>query len=151
LRFSYQPFDVDPTPAMPDASVVYRPVIPVTFSGRARSPVIWSLLDTGADESYITEEMADFLGVERMGDETFAVESASGEMPVRYGDCDLEIQQGSESFRWRISIGIVPQIWSEAILGHAGFLHFFDATYSFADKSIELRLRTPFANPVLRQ
>jgi hypothetical protein len=84
LRFSYQPFDVDPTPAMPGTSTVYRPVIPVVFSGRKRSVVIWALLDTGADESYITEEMAHFLGVERVSDETYAVELASGEMPVRY-------------------------------------------------------------------
>jgi hypothetical protein len=56
----------------------------------------------------------------------------------------LEIRQGNESFRWRINIGIVPETWSEALLGHAGCLHFFDANYSFVDKIIDLRHRMRF-------
>ena len=94
---------------MPDALVIYRPVIPVRFSGARRSAIIWTLLDTGADESYITEEMASFLGVTPLGDDTFSVESAGGAMPVRYGTCALELQQESESFAWRIAIGIVSE------------------------------------------
>lgn len=56
MRFSYQPYEVDPTPASLGASIVYRPVIPVRFIGQAGSATIWSLVDTGADGSYITEE-----------------------------------------------------------------------------------------------
>ena len=131
---------------MPGALTIYRPVIPVRFSGKDRSAIIWTLLDTGADESYLTEEMAEFLGIQFLGGETFTVESASGEMPVRYGTCDLEIRQGGEFVAWSISIGIVGETWSEAILGHAGFLQFFDAAYSLTDKLVELTQRKPFAN-----
>ena len=143
MRFSYQPYDVIPTPATPDATKIYRPVIPVRFSSRTASAIIWSLLDTGADESYITEEMAEFLGVEPIAEATYGVESAGGELTARYGVCDVEVRYGGEIFARRVIIGIVPETWSEAILGHASFLEFFDATFSHADKAVELRERTP--------
>ena len=82
-----------------------------------------------------------------LGDATFSVESASGELPVRYGVCELEIRQGNELFAWRINIGIVTETWSEAILGHVGFLQFFDATYSYADKIVELKSREKLMRP----
>ncbi len=149
MRFSYQPYDVKPTPATPGASNIHRPVIPVRISGRASSAIIWSLLDTGADESYITEEMAEYLGVESIGEETYGIESASGEVSARYGICNLEVRQSGEVFARRVTIGIVPETWSEPILGHAGFLEFFDARFSHAEKTVELWQRTPLGKQTL--
>jgi hypothetical protein len=53
----------------------------------------------------------------------------------------MEVRQGNEVFARRVVVGIVPETWSEAILGHAVILAFADASFSHADRAIELQLR----------
>jgi hypothetical protein len=122
-------YSVDPTPAL-EVDEMYRPVIPVRLVGRADSLDIFALVDTGADESYITDEMARTLGVQPISDSLFVVETASGSMEVPYGEISIQIHNGVEEYRWSAVVGIVSEPWPEAILGHAGFLQYFDAEFS---------------------
>ncbi len=138
MRFPYRRYAIEPSPAAPALSVIARPVIPIRFSGPRGAGNFYALLDTGADESYITESMAKKLGIAPLSGAASIVQSASGEMSIGYGEVLVEVGAGDEQFSRRIVVGIATEAWSEAILGHIGFLEHFDATFSYVDQSVTL-------------
>lgn len=142
MKFAYSKYTVVPSPAAPERTVLFRPVIPVRFLGPSASRNVYALLDTGADESYITESMAEKLGVTPLSAGSSIIQSASGEMSVVYGRITVEIADEDDHFSFPITVGIVGEDWSEAILGHVGFLEHFDATFSYAEKLVTLTPRS---------
>ena len=142
MKFPYRLYAVEPSPAAPTRSIVSRPVIPITFSGPAGADNSYALLDTGADESYITASIAERLGVTPLSDAVGTVQSASGQITIQYAQVTLDVTDGAERFCRQIVIGIVGEDWSEAILGHIGFLEYFDATFSHTDQHVPLVQRS---------
>ena len=63
MKLPYAEYQVVPSPAAPDRTTLYRPVIRVRLQGPKSSLKVWALLDTGADESYVTQSVAEKLGV----------------------------------------------------------------------------------------
>jgi hypothetical protein len=142
MKFAYTEYQVFPSPAAPDRTVLHRPVIRVRLQGPKSFLKVWALLDTGADESYITESVAEKLGVVPLSADAMTIESASGEMSVWYGRLTVEVSDESEVYSLPMTVGVVSEDWSESILGHAGFLEHFDATFSHVDKVVTLIRRT---------
>ena len=138
MRFAYGRYQVAPSPTRPGVTIISRPVIPVRLVGPAGAHVFYGLLDTGADETFITQEMADVLGVAIEKDAGYQIMSAGGEMDVRCGAISVQISQGKEQYSWPLTAGIVDRPWREAILGHAGFLEFFDAVFLGAKSQVVL-------------
>lgn len=141
MTFDYPEYLVAPTPADPERTSLHRPVIRVRMIGPKDSGAFWTLLDTGADESYITESVAKKLGVTPVSNERGTILSASGEMHVWYGELSIEVTDGNESYELSIVAGVVPQDWSEMILGHLGFFEYFDAVFSDTDRTVTLVAR----------
>jgi hypothetical protein len=130
VKFPYRAYEVEPTPASgAEDGYIYRPVIPFTLTGPLGSLDFYGLLDTGADETYITRRMAERLGLVIEDAEAYVIDSAGGEVTVAYATATIELTDGTELHRWQATIGITDQEWSEAILGHGGFLEFFDALF----------------------
>lgn len=138
MKFSYAEYQVVPSPAAPDRTALYRPVIRVRLQGPKSFLKVWALLDTGADESYITQSVAEKLGVVPLSADATTIESASGEMKVWYGRLTVEVSDENEVHSFPTTVGVVGEEWSESILGHTGFLEYFDATFSYADKLVTL-------------
>jgi hypothetical protein len=109
MKFDYPEYRVEPSPAAPGKTSLYRPVIRVRMTGSIASRSIWALLDTGADESYITESVAERLGVNPVSEEHGTINSASGEMLAWYGKVSLEVTDGDERHLLPITVGVVPQ------------------------------------------
>ena len=83
MRFSYRAYEVDGTPASGvEDGRVYRPVVPFSLVGPAGLVDFFGLLDTGADETYITRGMAERLGLAMDDGSKFSIESAGGERLV---------------------------------------------------------------------
>lgn len=142
MKFDYPEYHVEPSPAAPGKTSVYRPVVRVRMTGPKASRTMWALLDTGADESYITESLAKKLGVTSISDDRGTINSASGEMLAWYGTLSLEITDGDERHQFPMTVGVVPQDWTEMILGHLGFFEHFDAHFSDADRIVTLTARS---------
>jgi hypothetical protein len=139
VKFPYRRYEVTAAAGSPaEVATLYRPVIPFTLVGPAGGLDFFGLLNTGADETYITQAMANRLGLETNEYSTAIVESASGAISIRYGTATLEVSDGHELFRWTTIIGITEEEWAEAILGHAGFLEFFDALFRGYDSEVVL-------------
>ena len=142
MKFDYPEYHVEPSPAAPETTSLNRLVIRVRMGGPKASRSIWALLDTGADESYITESIAEKLGVTPVSDEHGTINSASGRMLAWYGNVSLEVTDGEEQHNLPVTVGVVPQDWSEMILGHLGFFEHFDAAFSDMDKVVSLTRRS---------
>lgn len=145
LRFPYGQYEVEPTPSQPEQTIVYRPVIPIRITGNNGTAVFYGLLDTGADETLLPSKIADLVGIKVDESQASTVMSASGEMKVAYGKVMIEVGHGKQRYGWRATVGIVQQPWQEALLGHIGFLRYFDATFMGAKREIKLKRNTiPF-------
>lgn len=141
MRFPYRGYEVEPSPAQPETAVVYRPVVPFRLTGPRGSFDYFGLLDSGADEVFVTEEMAAQLGLD-VDTTNIRIQSAAGEMVVSYGHVTLEFagweHNRPRSYVWPAVVGVAPGPWPEAILGHTGFLVFFDVTFLGDDKLVEI-------------
>jgi hypothetical protein len=137
VRFLYRGYEVDGTPASGvEDGRIYRPVVPFSLSGPAGLVDFFGLLDTGADESYITRGMAERLGLDVKDASKYVIESAGGEISVGYATVIVEVRDGDEFHRWSMTIGVTDQEWSEAILDHSGFLEYFDVVFRGADREV---------------
>jgi hypothetical protein len=149
VRFPYRAYEVDATPASAaDDGYIYRPVIPFSLVGPTGVLDFFGLLDTGADETYITRHMAERLGIPIEDYSRYEIESAGGNVSVTYGAVTIELNDGTEQFTWKATIGITDQEWSEAILGHSGFLAYFDVLFrNDAHEVVLTRNQTEFPSP----
>jgi predicted aspartyl protease len=139
VRFPYRAYEVSSTPATPVSSgFIYRPVIPFALIGPAGVLDFYGLLDTGADETLITRRMAERLGLSAVDGPTYVIESAGGEVKVAYAKVTIEVSERSEVFRWDATVGVTDQDWTEALLGHSGFLAYFDVMFRGDACEIEL-------------
>src|SRR4051812_9394112 len=116
MKFPYAEYQVIPSAAAPDRTILYRPVIRVRFQGPKSFLKVWALLDTGADESYITESVAEKLGLVPLSADAMTIASASGEMNVWYGRVTAEVSDENEVHSFPITVGVVGEEWSESIL-----------------------------------
>src|SRR5690606_31335513 len=86
----------------------------------------------------LTRQMAERLGLEVLEESDCIIESASGEMSVSYASVTIEVSEGVEIHQWRTTVGITDQDWAEAILGHSGFLQYFDILFCGNDLKLEI-------------
>jgi hypothetical protein len=145
LTFPYrlQP-GVDPSPGSPDEPV-YRPKIPVRLRGPLGDDALtFALVDTGADETVVPLSLAGPLRVE-LGSKVHALYDAGGRPnPVRYGDVELTIGDGSNSCSWRARVAFQRGRRS-SVLGRAGNLD--RLTITFDGPKRRLVIVTPDAPP----
>jgi hypothetical protein len=148
MKFPYRAYEVAATPAsVAKDGCIYRPVVPFTLAGPTEALDFFGLLDTGADETYITRRMADRLGLLVRDAPEYVIDSAGGGVAVTYGVVAIEVTDGKERYSWQAAVGITDQEWSEAILGHSGFLEFFDTLFRGFAHEVELnRNEHPFAS-----
>lgn len=92
-----------------------------------------ALVDTGADESVLPLSLAKNIGVEV--DESRSIPAAGvGGHPIELlpGAVELEIGDGSESYRWRAIVGFARFDRPEnecTCIGHVAALEYFTATF----------------------
>lgn len=116
-----------------DFLLILRPEIPVTVVGSNGSATYLGLVDTGSDNTVLPKSIADDLGI--------PVRPASGQdatvfgghrVQLLVGEAVLGIEADEESLRWRTPVffhDFVAQEEETVVLGHAGFLDYFTATF----------------------
>ncbi len=142
MTFSYRQYIAE-IPNSPDEfRLILRPVISVRIHGTRRSRRWDALLDTGADETLMSKSVADYVGVRWIEDDSGKVQGVGGTMlPVRYGELELELYDGTETVRWPAIVGFAELIEADdapLILGHDGCLELFSATFHGGTAEIEI-------------
>ena len=131
MRFPYLPVPVrGPRLTLGGGNIRHRPIIPVRLTGPGNFIVRDCLLDTGADETVFEEAIAARIGLD-LSQAPVETVSLIGrpQFPCRYATVELLITDIRETYRWPALVGFVPARLPYQILGHAGFLQFFEAEF----------------------
>ncbi|MDZ4659588.1 MAG: hypothetical protein SH868_18610 [Bythopirellula sp.] len=147
MRFRYASYEIEPSPTVPEG-IVYRPEAIILVGGPSGTESIQALLDTGSDETVFPASLAKLLGVE-LNYGAMSKASAVGGHEVRLvpGQVTLELSQGDESYRWRSTVAFLETDEPEdevALLGYAGFLEFFQATFDSETYEVTLLANNRF-------
>lgn len=123
--------------------VTYRPIIPFRIIGDATDDYLRGLADTGADHSLLPRSIADRIGAEIDERTRWTVGGFAGQTArAVMGHVRMEITDGSATHQWSAQVGFVdyddPEKESIALLGHLGFLQFFNAQFRGKDHVVIL-------------
>jgi hypothetical protein len=126
--FPYLPLPTKgPIPSLGGALVRYRPIVHVRVFGPLGSRLYDGCLDCAADDSVFPLSLATQLGIDLRGAPQGQAHAVGGLMVAySYAAVTLRLTDGIDSCEWQTTVGFVnlPMRW--ALLGHAGFLDFFD-------------------------
>jgi hypothetical protein len=141
MIFPYASYEVSRSSTVP-SGVVYRPEVVLCVYGNGRFKTIQALVDTGSDETILPYSLAMLLGI-KLDKSAATLASGVGGHEVRLlpGVVELEISQAEESYRWRAIVAFLKTEDPDdevALLGFAGFLEYFHAT--FDSESLVIRL-----------
>ncbi|MHB1422395.1 MAG: aspartyl protease family protein [Gemmataceae bacterium] len=115
-----------------------RPLIVVSLLGVSKTIVTDGLLDTGADDTVFPEHLAAPLGIDLSNAPSGYIRTATlMRVAVRYARVRLRITDGVERREWPAWVDFSPSI-QRPLLGFAGFLQFFSATFHGDREKIEL-------------
>ncbi len=116
-----------------------RPLVDVTLIGPTTSIVRAALLDTGADDTVFTRAEAQLLGLDLSNAPQYTVSGVGG-MPhvIAYAPVTLRLTDGTEYREWTALVGFTSAPITHPLLGFAGCLQFFDATFRGEQEVAEL-------------
>jgi hypothetical protein len=116
-----------------------RPFLPIAVIGPSNTSAVDGFLDTGADETVFSERLAARIGLDLsnapVGQATTATRTSA---PVRYAQVNLRLTDGKEQREWPAWVEFTPAKLQSPLLGFAGFLQFFTATFRGDREEIEL-------------
>jgi hypothetical protein len=141
MRFSYASYEIEPSPTIP-GGVLYRPEMAIDVIGPMGLETVRALVDTGSDETVFPASLARAIGVgldHSLGGQASAVGGHSVELVP--GVVTLRIAQNREEFRWEATVEFLDVERAEdevALLGYAGFLEFFHASFDSEVHEFEL-------------
>jgi len=117
-----------------DIDLILRPEAPVTMHGPSWSMTCSGLVDTGSDTTIVPASLGRELGVTLVPSRRQGTGFGGHLSDFFVGEIDLEIPLEESSARWRVTVNFV-EFATESneilILGQAGFLEFFRATFDW--------------------
>ncbi len=146
LRFPYLPVPIvglRPPTMPPTALVRYRPLAPIVISNPATGASYQyneAVIDSGADDSVfplraVAQLRLMLLATVGLGHQ---VRWRGAPWPLQFGDVQLRLDDGVHSCYWlaRVAFSLAPMPFP--ILGQAGCLQYFNATFRGEDRLTEL-------------
>lgn len=107
----------------------------------------------GSDDTLFPKPLANFLGITVPSPPNLGAALPIGGQQIAfpYARMNLRISDGIQAFKWEAWIGLldVPLVWP--ILGIAGFLQFFDATFFGENHEVDLLPNATFPGQVTRR
>jgi len=146
LRFPYRRFSVGrPLAWLGGRTERPRPVILVSVIGPQDTHVDFALLDTGADDTVFPESVAAKLGINL----TNAPTGSGGGVGlqgfvIRYAEVTLRISDNQEQRAWKGWVGFTSAPLRQPLLGYAGFLEYFTATFFGDRQEVELTVNATY-------
>ena len=115
-------------PSLGGARVRHRPIISIRLIGPMGSRLYDGCVDSAADDTVFPAALAKTLGIDLTNAPQGEAQPVGGlVLRYSYATVVLRLTDGFETYEWPAVIGFadLPLRW--ALLGHAGFLDFFDA------------------------
>ena len=140
MRFRYKPLRAKaPVVSLGGRQERPRPIVRITLIGPAGTRVIPAGLDSYADDTVFPELEAVRAGID-LGNAPVGTSAGIGQapVPVKYAQVTLRITDGKEFREWIAWVGFTPVLSNYALLGFAGCLQFFTATFYGDLEEVEL-------------
>jgi predicted aspartyl protease len=144
MLFPYRTYQVPhPLWQLGGKSARIRPVLTVTAIGPGGTAVDDGLLDTGADDTVFSVRLAAQLGID-LSQAPQIVASGVGLVAatVYFAEVKLRITDGREQREWTARVGFTTAPLKRALLGIAGFLEYFTATFFGDREEVELAVNS---------
>jgi predicted aspartyl protease len=147
LRFPYQQLPVGrPLVSLQGRTAQPRPLIPVTLIGPTGTSTQDALLDTGADDTVFPKRVAAKIGLD-LSTAPLSSGATAGQavMGLRYAQVTVRIADNQEQREWTAWVGFTPAKLRQPLLGFAGFLQYFTATFFGDREEVELAVNSLYA------
>ena len=145
MKWPYSRYEVDMSPICPDG-VVFRPEARVCVRGTTKEAILGVLIDTGADHTLLPISLAHRIGATLFEDNRDSARGVGGHgIAMIPGVVELELFSCEGSCKWTAVVGFAEFATADdecSIIGHAGCLEYFSATFDGVAKTIELAPRT---------
>jgi hypothetical protein len=144
LRFRYQPVAYNrPILTLGGRFSRPRPIIPVDVIGPQLTWGTRCLLDTGAEDTVFPDYVAAGAGID-LTNATTGKGSGVGmaALTLRFAPVTLRVTDGHERREWQTLVGFTSSCLRYALLGFAGFLQFFTATFHGDREEVELAVNS---------
>lgn len=153
LCFPYQDeLLTGPTPpSLPvGAAVRWRPLVPVEIFGPTglSRQFTRAVVDPAADDTVFPLDTARQIGAVLRPDTGHRIRWRGQQAPLRFGDVELVLEDGTGVWRWPAIVGFSPAQIRYPILGTAGCLQFTDAHFRGAGLIVELSTNHAFPGTV---
>lgn len=120
-----------------------RPMITVSLLGPRNTIPTEGLLDTGADDTVFPETIASLIGIDLTNAPQSQLTTATlTNATIRYAQVSLRVTDGKEQREWPAWVGFTPAKLQSPLLGFAGFLQFFTATFHGDREEVELTVNS---------
>jgi hypothetical protein len=129
VKFPYLPLPTGkPVYSLRGASVRYRPIIPLEVAGPTGSRLRDCSVDCGSDDTLLPRHYSAVMGIALTSPPHEGEGSPIGGQPIRYpyGRVTFRLSDGLTAYEWEAIVGFVAVPLRWPVLGHAGFLEFFD-------------------------
>lgn len=140
MRFRYTPLRAKgPVVSLGGRQQRPRPIVTVTLIGPAGARAIPGWLDSHADDTVFPDQYAAHTGID-LTNVPSGTASGIGQapVPVKYVQVRLRMTDGVEQHEWPAWVGFTPALTNHALLGFAGCLQFFTATFHGHLEEVEL-------------
>jgi hypothetical protein len=128
VNFSYMSLVVPGgNPAMRGGKTRYRPIVPIRILAPSSLSPSDACLDSAADDTVFPPRIGASLGINLASAPRGQARGVGGMVVnVHYAPVSLLLSDGYETCEWTTTVGFstVPMRW--ALLGHMGFLEYFD-------------------------
>lgn len=123
----------------PDGSTVKTPSIPLIISGKTESFQIVALIDSGADVSVISKDMAELLGI-NINKEPRKSFGIGGAVNSIESNLNIVIEKGHEKYSLNIPVLVILDEYSfPPLLGRQGFFDYFKITFEQKSQRVLLK------------
>ena len=129
MRFPYAPKRFRaPTPSRPSGKFAYFPMFAISLFVPTGQYTLDGLVDSAATDVIVPLRVASLLGLDLSSTPTGQAVLADGSIVThRYASVELYLSDGLEAYRWPAIVGFLDApLRRHALLGHAGFLDYFD-------------------------
>ena len=117
-----------------EIDLILRPEAPVTMHGPSWSMTCSGLVDSGSDTTVVPASLGREFGVKLTPSRRQGSGFGGHVLDFFVGEVELEIPLDESSARWRVTVNFAEfatESLETVILGQAGFLEFFRATFDW--------------------
>jgi hypothetical protein len=141
MRFQYRQVKINrPSVALGGRLLRPRTLVTVAVLHSGAYDVLDALLDTGADDTVFPEDVAKHLGVDLTNAPTGEASGVGLAVTrIRFAPVKLRLSGGREFREWIALVGFAARL-KQPLLGYAGCLQFFTATFYGDLQEVELTI-----------